>query len=732
MSLLDALLRTELSESVVDPTASAKEVFFAIRADGQVGSGTESDPFDGSTPARFDAVMAGLSGGEVVRLGPGIFLTQGEESWFPRSGQRIVGSGVHSTALRLALTDPNSDRQYHVIGQTAGKISGFELGDLTIDCDLAGQPDTGSGYARIMAGGLDLRGYNILIRRVRVINFGTNTSAYECFGISVGFADPGDNPVAKNCVVESCIVEKPALNNARETTCINLSANELQATLEGAHHEDCVIRNNYVNCEYVRATAAKPVLRVQSLTRSGTTATLTTYGAHGRVVNDWIVVTGGTDPGGGTYQQLGLTAVWNGSFKVTSVSQDGKSLTYIMDSQPASASAGGEIWLGKAPSALLVLDDIDTEQDENDDYWVILRTSSPHFRFLGSGSDDGDYVLIRNIQTTEGGTENAFNGYYQIKEVPEADYPSRTFKYNVGSEYPGTPSGSAAATATVGCQFQGMGGGGGRRAVVERNRVYNCRVGGPYHDSHNTRSLIVRKNYYYNVYTGIYENLGARSSGKLAGTISQTGSGCTFNLSGGLANPFALGEVVEITKAADGALLGHYEVIGTAANSFTFTEPDQVPSVDYNAARAYTVGQLWIEDNVIEMALFPAGTQGHAAPSGVTLIAPTAFNDLPMIRKALVRGNLIRHVGGLIDPCWRGDSRGVDVSCCRRLIVESNLIGVEGANWAVRHYHCGKVKSFNNLTFAGEPLCALKWDVDPPVHTPEIRTQAEELFLGRL
>lgn len=114
------------------------------------------------------------------------------------------------------------------------------------------------------------------------------------------------------------------------------------------------------------------------------------------------------------------------------------------------------------------------------------------------------------------------------------------------------------------------------------------------------------------------------------------------------------------------------------------------------------------------------------------MIAPTEFSGLPIIRDALVRGNLIRHMGGISDPCVRGDSRGIDVSCCKSLIVESNVIGVESADSAIRTYACGTVKPLNNQSFAGEPLYALKWDVNPNQHIPEIRTQAEELFLTSL
>lgn len=56
MSLLDALLRDAPLATVVQ-----SDVWFAIRQDGARGSGKQDDPYDGSTAAAFDSVMASLA-----------------------------------------------------------------------------------------------------------------------------------------------------------------------------------------------------------------------------------------------------------------------------------------------------------------------------------------------------------------------------------------------------------------------------------------------------------------------------------------------------------------------------------------------------------------------------------------------------------------------------------------------------------------------------------------------
>lgn len=65
MSLMDALL--------LDPAPF--EIWIAYRTDGIAGSGTASDPYDGSSQAKFDAILSSLetlypSGQVHVRLGP--------------------------------------------------------------------------------------------------------------------------------------------------------------------------------------------------------------------------------------------------------------------------------------------------------------------------------------------------------------------------------------------------------------------------------------------------------------------------------------------------------------------------------------------------------------------------------------------------------------------------------------------------------------------------------------
>src|SRR6266480_3953398 len=103
MSLLDALL--------LDPYRI--NVWIAYRTDGVKGTGTQNDPYDGSTATKFDAVMNGLFANTRIHFGPGTFQTNGYADgvgggWQPKAGMKIVGSGVDVTTLQHAATSTNT------------------------------------------------------------------------------------------------------------------------------------------------------------------------------------------------------------------------------------------------------------------------------------------------------------------------------------------------------------------------------------------------------------------------------------------------------------------------------------------------------------------------------------------------------------------------------------------------------------------------------------------------
>ena len=188
MSLVDALL--------LDPYKI--NIWIALRSDGLPGSGTQSDPYDGSlvsTVYRFDLVMSTMlpSGPVQVNLGPGTFPTKGFNAtdgtgWQARKNMTIAGSGIDVTLLQLVGVG-GTDKQFYAVGHALGSSTladSFEISDLTIDCNL---PSTGTAVA---CGAVRLMGNQTLVQRVKAIKWGTNTANVPCYVIAMILADPAN------------------------------------------------------------------------------------------------------------------------------------------------------------------------------------------------------------------------------------------------------------------------------------------------------------------------------------------------------------------------------------------------------------------------------------------------------------------------------------------------------------------------------------------------------------
>src|SRR5690348_15042023 len=171
MSLMDALL---LDPYGVD--LSRGEVWIAARTDGVAGSGTQNDPYDGSTQAKFDALLnvtLNYHPNTRIHLGPGTFQTSGFcnttlSGVLPETGWKIIGSGMDITVLKLVgMALDNSVTA--AIGNNAF-LDTFEVWDLPIDCNVSGQTTQ-----KVVCNAINVTGAHIRLRRVRVINWGSQS-----------------------------------------------------------------------------------------------------------------------------------------------------------------------------------------------------------------------------------------------------------------------------------------------------------------------------------------------------------------------------------------------------------------------------------------------------------------------------------------------------------------------------------------------------------------------------
>lgn len=278
MSLLDALLG--------EGYADRREVWVAVRTDGARGSGTQSDSYNGSTAERFDEIMRNLPNPATVHIGPGVFETRGEAAglavppgWRPKSGQRILGSGMGVTTLKI-VGATGTNYHHDAIGTTDEYLDGFEVSELTVDCNVEGQPNP-----HVACGAIALRGgcRHVRIRRVRAIHFGSkapgtveNGYYVENFVFYVAATPPpavethGDT---YDCVYEDCVAETPGPNNVHNSTIFHFGGAETPQDPEHptefggrvSYHRGCVIRRCYVNADYAEGVPSLPVA-VQSIT----------------------------------------------------------------------------------------------------------------------------------------------------------------------------------------------------------------------------------------------------------------------------------------------------------------------------------------------------------------------------------------------------------------------------------------------------------------------------------
>jgi hypothetical protein len=159
--------------------------------------GTLDNPFDGSTRAKFDAIMSLMPPDATIHILAGTYETWGSHDWQMQSGQKILGSGRDNTILQLSPGTPQYLAGTSVIASWLPQTNA-EVADLTVDCNWHG-----GGYTY---GGISLNGTGNMVRRVRVIHCGdTLHTNSEAFGIGL---NNGSLPVSQGNIIEDCEVSE--------------------------------------------------------------------------------------------------------------------------------------------------------------------------------------------------------------------------------------------------------------------------------------------------------------------------------------------------------------------------------------------------------------------------------------------------------------------------------------------------------------------------------------------
>jgi hypothetical protein len=163
----------------------------------------------GRVEFRLDRVLRDLPTRAVLHIGGGTFETRGYQSgwadvhgnrfdsYFAKDGQRIIGSSVDVTVIKLVTAElPYFWQGYGAFGGPYYQVAdGAELLDLTVDCNMEQDP-WATPFSLLSRTAANFVGRFLRLQRVRAIHFGTHTDAAECFVIT----GPGTHPQAPNSI----------------------------------------------------------------------------------------------------------------------------------------------------------------------------------------------------------------------------------------------------------------------------------------------------------------------------------------------------------------------------------------------------------------------------------------------------------------------------------------------------------------------------------------------------
>ena len=192
----------------------SQNIWIAMRTDGLSGSGTQADPFDGSTMDKFDAVLLNyqLTPNLGIHLsGVGPFRTRANHNWIVQPGWVISGDGMYSTTIQVGGSVTGLHGVTVFVANSNISTDNIVIQDLTIDCnwaELSLTADNGLGGEKsITVTAVGICGSNNLLQRVRCINsYGTAANRLEHFALFLAGPRTGDGT---NNVLQDCRAELP-------------------------------------------------------------------------------------------------------------------------------------------------------------------------------------------------------------------------------------------------------------------------------------------------------------------------------------------------------------------------------------------------------------------------------------------------------------------------------------------------------------------------------------------
>ena len=220
--------------SLLSDASVARDIYLAVREDGHRGSGSAQDPFDASSAAKFDAILARFHEDANFFYSPGTYeTTGGHYRTRPTANPRChhFGAGIDRTIIRLVEARHPTEEGTIFYADYGATVDGFEIHDLTLDCNASGNPKFRDGIGAV--GAINVVGNNLLFSNLKVEHFGTGKRGVECFPFFC-YAGPGHaGGQYENIRLEKSLFTEPASGNKDGLTCAAIGASP-DARIQGA------------------------------------------------------------------------------------------------------------------------------------------------------------------------------------------------------------------------------------------------------------------------------------------------------------------------------------------------------------------------------------------------------------------------------------------------------------------------------------------------------------------
>lgn len=181
-------------------------VWIGMRTDSLPGTGTEEDPFDGSTATKFRDIINSLPDNIHVYLSAGTFITNGGNSDSAVAGETkfpnnivIEGKGTEATIIQLeGVAWPAAAPKWCVVTNATDSAGGMVLRNLTIDANgyetVQLMPDTERAILCVSLHGSNNLLDNVVLTRM----YGSQAGSVECFAALFSATNGGSNNHARN------------------------------------------------------------------------------------------------------------------------------------------------------------------------------------------------------------------------------------------------------------------------------------------------------------------------------------------------------------------------------------------------------------------------------------------------------------------------------------------------------------------------------------------------------